>query len=41
MTYGTLQCVRVRAVLHRQTYVDFGDVHIGHGSAHRELLDIR
>ena len=40
MTHGTLQRVRVRAVLHRQIYVDFRDVHIGHDAAHRELLGV-
>lgn len=40
MTHGTLQRVCVRAMLHRQVYVDFGDVHIGHDAAHRELLGI-
>ena len=41
MTHGTLQRVRVRATLHRQVYVDLGDVYIGHDAAHCELLGIR
>ena len=40
MANRLFQRVRVRAVLHRQIYVDFGDVYIGHGAAHRELLGI-
>lgn len=40
MAHGTLQRVCVRAVLHRQTYVDFGNVHIGHDTTHRELFGI-
>ena len=40
MTHGTLQRVCVRAMLHRQVYVDFGDVHIGHDAAHCELLGV-
>ena len=40
MTHGTLQRVRVRAVLHRQIYADLGDVHIGHDTTHRELFGI-
>ena len=41
MAHRTLQRVRVRAVLHRQICTDFGNVHIGHDAAHRELLGIR
>ena len=40
MTHGTLQRVRVRAVLHGQIYADFRDVHIGHDTTHRELFGI-
>ena len=40
MAYGTLQRVRVRAVLHRQIYADLGNVHIGHDTTHRELFGI-
>ena len=30
-----------RTVLHRQIHFDFGNVHIGHDAAHRELFFIR
>ena len=40
MTHGTLQRVRVRAVLHRQIYADLGDVNVAHDTAHGELLGI-
>ena len=40
MANRLFQRVRVRAVLHRQIHVDFGDVYIGHDAAHRELLGV-
>ena len=40
MTHGAFQRVRVRTMLHGQVHVDFGNVHIGHDAAHRELLGI-
>ena len=38
MTHGTLQRFRIRAVLYRQVYVDFGNVNVAHDTAHRKLL---
>ena len=40
MTHGAFQRVRVRTMLHGQVHVDFGNVHISHDAAHRELLGI-
>ena len=41
MANGMLQRFCVGTVLYGEIYVNFGDVHIRHDAAHRELLGIR
>ena len=40
MTHGTLQRVRIRAVLHWQIYADLGNIDVAHDTAHGKLLGI-